>query len=391
MQIVMTGSTGLLGRNLLFEILKQNLNELDKLQIFTLGRPQKACPIGNRIENIIESDGHFYLNLNGSAPDLQKCIIPISFDLTKEDLGLSAEELELLKKQKIDYFFHVAALTDFRSDSRTKEKLENINVKGTQRLLRLLEQLNIKQFIYIGSAYSCGNKIGKVDPSYTNLEEQFRNPYEKSKLEAELLVRTFCKEKKLRYKIFRPTTISGRLLENPLGSVSKFDVFYGWAAYFLRLKLKQGVPAEKLFTQPATIPIRIAANLKAGLNIIPADYAAKILYQVCIDEKLRPINYHLANPKDALHGEYIQWMLDFLKVKGCSFVAEVPKDLNEMEKFYYRTVGKILTPYIIGENMEFSVENLGEILNKVKCPRINENNFKTLMEFAKQKGFGIKA
>jgi len=390
MHIVMTGSTGLLGRNFLFEVIKQNSKCLDQLTIYTLGRPQKACPIGERMEDILASDGCFYFNANDQALELKSCLVPISFDLTKDDLGLSPEDITLLKNKKKDYFFHIAALTDFRSDSRTKEKLEEINVKGTQRLLKLLIHLNVKQFIYIGSAYSCGNKTGIIEPDYTNPDEQFRNPYEKTKLEAELLVKDFCKQHNIKLKIFRPTTIGGRLLEKPLGSVSKFDVFYGWAAYFLRLKLNSGIPKEELFAKSATIPIRIAVNLEAGLNIIPADYAAKILYQACIDENLKPTNYHLANLQNAPHREYIKWMLDFLKVEGCSFVAEMPQNQNDAERFYYRTVGKILTPYIIGENMVFSMDNLGSILDKVKCPKINENNFRTLMEFAKEKGFGIK-
>ena len=33
MRIVITGATGLLGRNLLFEIIKQDLNNLDDLEI----------------------------------------------------------------------------------------------------------------------------------------------------------------------------------------------------------------------------------------------------------------------------------------------------------------------------------------------------------------------
>jgi nucleoside-diphosphate-sugar epimerase len=38
MRVALTGATGFLGRNLLFEIVKRNLQALDRLQVVVLGR-----------------------------------------------------------------------------------------------------------------------------------------------------------------------------------------------------------------------------------------------------------------------------------------------------------------------------------------------------------------
>ena len=46
----MTGATSLLGRNLLFEIIKQNINDLDKLEIIVLGKEKNGKNLSRRIK-----------------------------------------------------------------------------------------------------------------------------------------------------------------------------------------------------------------------------------------------------------------------------------------------------------------------------------------------------
>ena len=50
MRIAMTGATSLLGRNLLFEIIKQNINDLDKLEIIVLGKEKNGKNLSRRIK-----------------------------------------------------------------------------------------------------------------------------------------------------------------------------------------------------------------------------------------------------------------------------------------------------------------------------------------------------
>jgi len=397
MRIALTGATGLLGRNLLFEVLKQNLSKLEDLEILVLGRPQKGCPLSERLDYILANDGYYYLDINPSeSPELIKkinrCLIPVSFDLVLDDLGLSPRDKEILKSKKIDHFFHIAALTDFRSEKSVAERLEQINVKGTERVLNLIQELEVGQVVYIGSAYSCGSKTGLVEPDYINLNEKFRNPYEKSKLKAEILVREFAKKQGLNFKVFRPTTICGRLIEKPIGSTPKFDVFYGWARFFLKEKARKINSFKNLFKEKIEFKIRIRVNLDAGLNIIPVDYAAKILYGATILMQTKEVSYHLASPTDVPHSEYIRWIFESIKITGYKFVTQEPQDKSEIEKLYYRTVGKIFTPYITGDPMHFKTNNLAAIeknLN-ISCPLIDRRNFELLINFAKKKRFGLK-
>lgn len=42
MRVVVTGATGLLGRNFVFEVIKQNIHRLDQVEIILLGRPDSS-------------------------------------------------------------------------------------------------------------------------------------------------------------------------------------------------------------------------------------------------------------------------------------------------------------------------------------------------------------
>ena len=55
--------------------------------------------------------------------------------------------------------------------------------------------------------------------------------------------------------------------------------FYAFAAFFFKWKLKSsGLDIEAVYNNNVQCDIRIKANLLARLNIVPADFAAKIMY-----------------------------------------------------------------------------------------------------------------
>ncbi|MBF0533195.1 MAG: SDR family oxidoreductase, partial [Candidatus Omnitrophica bacterium] len=208
LRIAITGATGLLGRNLLFEILKQQRNNLGSLEIFVLGRRSPGKSLRERIDEIINDDGRGYCGFTDSRESLES-VRAMEMDLVEDKLRLSQEDYKELKSSLIDFFFHIAALTDFRSSEAVTEALYKTNVYGTKQILQLASNLNVKEFSYVGSAYSCGKASGDILPNQIDLRRQFRNPYEKTKAEAELLVREFSKTTNTKCRYFRPSTICG--------------------------------------------------------------------------------------------------------------------------------------------------------------------------------------
>lgn len=394
MRIAITGATGLLGRNLLFEIIKQNINNLDSVEIIVLGRNKDGTHIGDRIKEIVLTDGIAYMSASKNCIESIKryCksgIKSIYIDLDKAKLDMEREDFNLLKSKPIDSFFHIAALTDFRDTPEVVSALKRTNIYGTQQILELAETLKVGEFCYVGSAYSCGTMSGNIKPDYVNGNQMFRNPYEVSKLEAENIVRKFSKKTKTKCRFFRPSTICGRLIETHVGTINKFDVFYAWAAFFLRMKSKKLKTWEDRYKNSVNMDIRIHYSLKSGLNIVPADYAAKVIYHLCA-QKDPGESYHLVNNQETPHDLYIKLTLKTLNILGTKHVDQSPKNMNTLEKLYYRTVGKVFTPYITSEPMLFDISSLTNVLHKanLSCPPVDESNFLVLMDYAKKHDFG---
>lgn len=395
-RIVLTGATGLLGSNLLFEILKRHLKGSESVEIIILGRSSPKKRIDERIKDILIEEGSSYLGkkkqwIRDSMPMFSELITCYEFYLDRDGLELTSEALENLKSRPVDMFFHIAALTDFRDSLQTIQALEQTNVLGTERVTELAKCLDVRQFVYVGSAYSSGIAEGKISPLQINTCGVFRNPYEASKAKAEKIVLAFAKSSGICTKVFRASTICGRLLEDEIGLINKFDVFYAWAAFFLRVKCKLLKDRSQMFDHPSQVNIRIAYNPDSGLNIIPADYSAKAIWEISSTCD-RSARYNLANRNETPHKVYIPIMLKTVNLLGAEHVKEVPDDMNSLEKLYYKTVGKIYTPYILSNPMLFDIDNLLEPMKKtgIVLPEVNSSSFSRLMDYAKDKAFGVK-
>jgi len=382
----LTGATGLLGRNLLFEIVKQNLSRLNRLEILVLGRSSKSDgALRERVRGILASDEFDSLRLSADARELllSRVIKCVDMDFSSGDLRIAPAARKTLEASPIDWFFHSAGLTDLRHNRSAEDALERINVEGTRLLLCLASQLQIGEFCYVGTAYACGNATGMIAPDYTDPSRGFRNPYERSKLAAEVLVREFARKTGTRCRYFRPSTICGRLIEEPLGAISKFEMFYSWTAFFVRMMRKSAPHSRKL-------NMRLCYTRGRGLNIVPVDYVAKVMYLVC-DQRDPSTNYHLVNEMDMLHEVYTSQMLEAIGVTGVTSVEQVPGEKNALEELYYRSVGAVFTPYVTSAPMTFDTTNLQPLLKSsgFKCPQMNQKALGSLMVYAIEREFGL--
>lgn len=391
-RIAITGATGLLGRNLLFQILKENLTALDTIELVLFIRTVKNEDPKLRLKKNLLADGSDYLNLdpqetktNALIEHIMENIRVVNMDLTDTDLGICAEDAEYIKKTRFDLFFHISAMTDFRDTPEIISNLYKVNINGTQKLLSLIHSSNTNRFCFVSSAYACGKKSGIIYPDYKH-DGSFRNTYEKTKLYSETMVENVLKEKNVEYKIFRPSTLCGRLIEKTLGSTCKFDVFYRWAAFLKYQRIKADAPKDK----PISLPIRFACNTGAGLNIVPADFAAKLMWALSLQNE-DTTHYHLCNAAETQHKEYARIVTDFLNITDYAFVDSIPETKNQLEAIYYRTVGKVFTPYVTGEPMNFDMTHEQKTMDKIKLEYvpIDETRLRCLLEYAEKNGFGL--
>lgn len=235
--ILLTGSTGFLGRELLESILVRNPNE------------EIACVI--RSSNKSSSEERF----NDLARSLEekgfstKNLTLISGDLQTPSLGLSKNDYEKIISE-CSKVLHCAACTEF---TLPYAAARSANFDSTKNLLSTLAKSSkLPVFNHVSTAYVAGSQRGIVNPEDIDLDVRFRNSYEKTKAESEQLALSF--RERLPVNIFRPSIIIGH---SQTGITSTFNVLY-FPAKLIAKRLLSVLPASP----------------NATLDIVPVDYVA---------------------------------------------------------------------------------------------------------------------
>src|SRR6266550_1763117 len=137
-------------------------------------------------------------------------------DITKQNLGLTAGDLPLVREEATT-IFHLAAIYDL---AVKRDLALRINVEGTRNVNQLARTLpNLQRYHYISTCYVAGQREGVI--AETELRHDgvgFRNYYEESKYLAELEVDKLKSE--LPLTIHRPAVVCG---DSRTGETAKYD------------------------------------------------------------------------------------------------------------------------------------------------------------------------
>ncbi|HSI79764.1 MAG TPA: SDR family oxidoreductase [Solirubrobacterales bacterium] len=294
---LLTGATGFLGG----EVLARLLVEGDR-PVYVLVRARTAKGAQARLERTIVS-------LLGSHEPWAERAIAIAGDLTVPGLALSGARREWLA-ERIGEIIHCAASVSFTlgiDESRA------INVAGTSRLLdlaALCEQRDgLDCFTHVSTAYVAGTHRGSFAESDLEVGQEFRNAYERSKFEAEVLVRR--RSPSLPVQVLRPSIVVG---DSRTGWTPAFNVIY-WP---LRAFAGGSYPA-------------IPADPGAPVDVVPVDYVADAIVTLAG----RPgSTYHLtAGERATSVGELIELASEQLHRPPPRIVSP---------RFYRRTIHPVL-------------------------------------------------
>jgi len=262
--ILLTGSTGFLGREILCRLLFQRPEE--RIALLIRAHPLESPEL--RARQILAT-AFGAQSAESYLPRIE--IIP--GDVTEDNFGLGEDGFRQLAS-RVSAVYHCAAATSLDQELQTARR---INVGGTYQVLKFSERAldtfgpNFRLF-HVSTAYVAGQKTGVFTPNDLSVEGPFKNAYERSKAEAEAMVRSM--QDRIPVCIFRPSVVVG---DSVTGETSAFNVIYIPAKLFVKgfFRLVPGSPS---------VPF----------DLVPVDYAADAIVYLSSQVPSSGTCYHIS-------------------------------------------------------------------------------------------------
>jgi thioester reductase-like protein len=219
-QLLMTGFPGFLGSALLPRLLARRPD----VEAVCLVQPQHAVLARSRVKELEITD-----------PRTRGRIRLALGDITVTGLGLGAAERDRL--DDVREVWHLAAVYDLAVAPHVAHR---VNVDGTTNVLAFCrEQPDLRRLQYVSTCYVSGRYEGQFPEDALEVGQAFRNHYEKTKYEAELLVRKAMADG-IPATIYRPGIVVG---DSQTGATQKYDGPYFLATFLARQPSIALVPA----------------------------------------------------------------------------------------------------------------------------------------------------
>jgi thioester reductase-like protein len=218
--VLLTGATGFVGKEIMDRLLSRGQ------RVYALVRARDDAAAAERLAR--------HANLT-----------PLAGDIEQPGLGLASPMEEDVTK-----VIHCAASVSFDLSLQDSRR---VNVEGTRNVVDVARRLpRLERLSYVSTAYVAGEPRRLFQENQLDVGQSFRNPYERSKFEAERMVRERARE--LPLQVLRPSIVVG---DSRTGRTSSFNVLYGPLKAFAR----------------GTIPA-IPARRSSPVDIVPVDYVA---------------------------------------------------------------------------------------------------------------------
>ncbi len=229
--VLLTGATGFVGKEILSRFLAR-----DDRQVYALVRAADDDEAAERLP---------------AHPRLTA----VAGDIERTGLGLSDASAERLRDE-VTNVLHCAASVSF---DLPLEESRSVNVGGTRRMLEFARSCaRLERFSYVSTAYVAGEPGRVFREDELEVGQSFRNPYERSKFEAELALRSEGAD--LPLQILRPSIVVG---DSTTGRTSSFNVLYGPLKAFARGGIR-AIPARR----------------DSPVDIVPVDYVADRVHEL---------------------------------------------------------------------------------------------------------------
>jgi thioester reductase-like protein len=196
-------------------------------------------------------------------------------DVTEPGLGLARRDEGVL--DDVAEVWHLAAVYDLAVG---EEVARRVNVLGTDRVLDVCRRLpDLQRLHHVSTCYVSGRYPGRFREDELEVGQVFRNHYESTKYESELLVRK-AMAAGLPATIYRPGIVVG---DSRTGETQKYD-----GPYFLATFLRRQLPL-------AVVP-RVADPDLVRFCLVPRDFVVEAMDRLSVLEESVGRTYALTDP-----------------------------------------------------------------------------------------------
>jgi thioester reductase-like protein len=361
---LLTGATGLLGSYLLRDALEAGR------RMAVLIRPCRSESARDRTESLLAR----WERANRRV--LPRPVV-IEGDLSQADLDLDAASVRWIGRHCRAVIHNAASLTFHGSDRSSEPWLTN--VEGMRRMLELCRATGIRQFHHVSTAYVCGTRSGRILESELDEGQQFSNDYERSKVEAEKILRSArCLDS---LTVYRPSIIVG---DSRTGYTSAYHGLY------LALKLAH--------TLVSRIPLGATAGESLiplfGLegterkNFVPVDWVSAALTALVGRPEYHGQTYHLVTRRPLSIRRLARVV--HVAVEKYSRLAD-ESDRNRCDgSWFQNSFYEQMMAYrsYWGDDPKFDDANTTAALPDLPCPELDDAMLLRIAKFAIETNFG---
>ena len=345
--VLLTGGTGFVGTEVASRLLERG--DLEIVSLVAARTDEEALNLSTRA----------WWHRPALRAALGGRIRAIAGDVSEPGLGLEpgvAAEL----RDRVTHIVHAAA--DLRFDASVEE-LRRVNVDGVAHVLGFARSAGrLERLLHVSTAYVAGRREGEVSEDDLTDAYGFGSAYERTKFEAERLLR--AAEGEVPITVVRPAMIVG---DSRTGDIKTFNTFYTPLRLLMSGRLRI-VPARR------GVPV----------NIVPVDYVADAIARLTFDAAAEGRTFHLTTPADRLPtaGEVVGFAR---RVAREHLGVRLPRPVFvPVGSAIGGRTGRVLAPYF-RERRRFRRDHADEVLGpEVPDPR---DYLPVLLEHAAAHGF----